>query len=393
MERKIGTSAYALRTPIIKEGDNLKEIVFNSLLESKEYGNFEIENRDILTITESLLARAQGNYVDFNLITECLNELFDKEINVVFPILSRNRFSIIMKAIGATGKKVNVYLSYPNDEVGNSIISKYTLLSSNVNVYQDTLDEDTFREIAGDEILHPFTGMDYLNLYKSYATNDNITIYMSNNLEDISKNSDEILVCNIHERERLVEYFKNHGVKTVYSLKDVLNKPINGSGFNEEYGLYGSNLSSHTKLKLFPRDSQKFVEELQDYILEKTGKLVEVMIYGDGAFKDPVGHIWELADPVVSPGYTKGLRGLPNELKLKYIADNELEGQNNLEEMMMERISQKDNDLKGQEASLGTTPRQITDLVGSLSDLMSGSGDKGTPVIYIKGYFDNYASK
>ena len=393
MERKTGTKAYAIRTPIVKKGDNLKEIAFNSIMEARDYENFDIEDKDIVAITESLLARSQGNYVSLEEVTESLNELFNDEISVVFPILSRNRFSLIMKAIANTGKKIKVFLSYPNDEVGNSLISKYSLMASDINIYKDTLTEEEFRKIAKDEVYHPFTGIDYLELYKSFNVDDNIEIFISNNLEDIASMSKEILICNIHERDFLLNYFKEKKLENVYSMSDIMNKPINGSQYNEEYGLYGSNLSSKTMLKLFPRNSQVFVEDLQNLIYEKTGKKVEVMIYGDGAFKDPVGQIWELADPVVSPGFTSGLVGLPNEIKLKYVADNESGTEKEVEEKIKKKIKEKSKNLKGKEESLGTTPRQITDLVGSLSDLMSGSGDKGTPLIYIKGYFDNYADE
>lgn len=395
MKRAIGTNAFGVRTPIIKAGDDLVEIVADSIKKAQEYLGFEYKDRDIVGITESTLARSQGNYVRTVDISKDLNNKFSNGISVVFPILSRNRFSVIMRSIAETGRKIKVFFSYPDDEVGNSLASKYTLMEAGINVYSDTLNEEEFRKIAGDEIYHPFTGMDYLDLYKSFAVDNNVELYMSNNLDTIAQMSDGILVANIHEEDFLVEQFKKRGIKEVYSLKNIMAEPIENSGYNEEFGLYGSNLSSDDILKLFPRNSQEFVERLAKKLREETGKDIQVLVYGDGAFKDPVGHIWELADPVVSPGFTAGLDGLPNELKLKYIADNELKGISGeeAEKLMKEKISSKSKNLVGQKASLGTTPRQIPDLVGSLCDLMSGSGDKGTPCIYIQGYFDNYASE
>lgn len=392
MARLIGTTATGIRLPIVKEGDNLVDIVTNCFIDAKNELDFDVKNTDIIGITESLLARTQGNYVKLDDITKDLNNKYSDEISLVHPILSRNRFLNILKAIANTNKKVKIYLSYPSDEVGNLVMDRYEIMRKNVNIYKDTLTEDQYIELLGEQYLHPFTNMNYPETYRSVFGNGQVEILYSNNLEDIANNSKSVLVANIHDREYFKEYFKKQGINEVYTLADIMSEPINNSGFNPDYGLYGSNLSSDDTLKLFPRNSKEFVDTVQKSILEKTGKKVEVMIYGDGAFKDPVGRIWELADPVVSPGFTDGLVGRPNEVKIKYLADNDLadisgeEAINAIKGLIKDKDEQTENYSK-----LGTTPRQITDLVGSLCDLMSGSGDKGTPVIYIQGYFDNYS--
>ncbi|WP_100065649.1 coenzyme F420-0:L-glutamate ligase [Miniphocaeibacter massiliensis] len=394
MTRNIGTTARGLRAPIIKEGDNLYEIIEKILDDVVKNDNISLNDMDVLAITESLLARAQGNYVDIDKITKDLNSKYNETIGVVFPITSRNRFSIIMKAIANTEKKIKVFLSYPSDEVGNSLFDKSLLIGKDINIYKDTLSEKEYRDLVGEGATHHFTGVDYVKLYKDFAINDNIEIFLTNNPNDILNYTDEILVANIHERDYLKDLFKRLGAKTVYSLADIMTESIDGSGYNSQYGLYGSNLSTDNSIKLFPRDSQKFVDGFQEILKKKYNKNIQVMIYGDGAFKDPVGKIWELADPVVSPGYTSALEGTPNEIKIKYIADADLKGLNEAEasEAIKDRINKKSDNLVGDKSSLGTTPRQLTDLLGSLSDLISGSGDKGTPIVLIQGYFDNYAS-
>lgn len=393
MSRLIGTSSLGIRLPIVKQGDDLVKIVSDCFTEVIEQQKIEVSNTDIIGITESLLARTQGNYVKLSYITEDLNSKYDDEISLVHPILSRNRFLNILKAIANTNKKVKIYLSYPSDEVGNLLMDKYEIMKKNVNIYKDTLTEEDYLNILGKKYLHPFTGLDYVEIYKSVFQKGQVEILYSNNLEDIAKNSKSILVANIHDREYMKEYFKEHGINSVYTLADIMSSPINNSGYNEHYGLYGSNAASDDSLKLFPRDAKKFVDDVQAEIMKKTGKKIEVLVYGDGAFKDPIGGIWELADPVVSPGFTDGLIGRPNEVKIKYLADNDLADLSGEEAIkaMKEKIKTKDDNDVTQNAKLGTTPRQLTDLVGSLCDLMSGSGDKGTPVIYIKGYFDNYS--
>lgn len=394
MTRIIGTIATGIRLPIVKEGDDLVKIITESFLAAKKDQNFEINNKDILGITESLLARTQGNYCLLDDVTIDLNNKYSDEISIVHPILSRNRFYSILKAVAKTGKKVKIFLSYPADEVGNLLMDRYEILRKNVNIYKDTLTEDDYIKILGEKYLHPFTGMDYTKLYKDAFEKGQVEILYSNNLDDIANKSKSILIANIHDREYFKEFFINKGLKEVYSLADIMNKPINNSGYNPKYGLYGSNMATDDRVKLFPKDTIEFVNKVQEAIKNETGKKIEVLIYGDGAFKDPVGRIWEFADPVVSPGYTDGLEGRPNELKLKYLADNEfadLSGDEALKSMK-DKIKEKGNETKDN-AKLGTTPRQITDLVGSLCDLMSGSGDKGTPVIYIQGYFDNLASE
>lgn len=382
-----------VRLPIIKKGDNLVDTVAEVFAKFVDQYNIKLEEKDVIGVTESLLARAQGNYVSLEDIKEDINKKFDDEISIVAPILSRNRFSNILKAIALSGKKIKIFLSYPSDEVGNSIMDRYEIMRKNINIYKDTLTEEDYRSLLGEMYLHPFTHVNYVDLYKSMAVDNNIEILFSNNLDDIAERSKAILIANIHDEEYLKEFFTKKGLEKVYSLRDVMSEPNGESGFNPDYGLYGSNLSSAESLKLFPRDAKKFVDELQAAIKEKTGVQIEALVYGDGAFKDPIGRIWELADPVVSPGYTDGLEGVPNELKLKYLADNELKDLSGEEAIsaMRSKIQSKKQELDTAER-LGTTPRKITDLIGSLCDLVSGSGDKGTPVVYIKGYFDNYSN-
>lgn len=392
MDRYIGTVARGIRLPIIKTGDGLEDIVLESLEKAVDSDNISLNDKDVVAITESLLARAQGNYATCKQIAKDVEDKFESdEIAILFPILSRNRFSIMLKAFAMTGKKLHICLSYPQDEVGNYIMDKLDIFKSNVNPYSDVLDEDEFRKLAGD-YKHEFTGVDYVSLYKEMAPNSEIHFF--NNPEDVLKFTKSILVSSIHSRKLNKEILKKAGAEEIYGLDDILTSSVDGSGFNEDYGLLGSNLSTEDTVKLFPRDGERFVKNLQNKFREKFDKEIEVMVYGDGAFKDPVGKIWELADPVVSPAYTDGLVGTPNEIKLKYIADNDLKDLSieKREEAIRRKVSEKAKDLKGSNETLGTTPRQITDLLGSLSDLVSGSGDKGTPVVLIQGYFDNYAN-
>lgn len=391
MERILGTRSLGLRAPIIEKGDDLEEIVFETVKKASENHNITINDKDVVCVTESLVARAQGNYASIEQIAKDINNKFDgDELVVLFPILSRNRFSILLKAIALSGKKLHICLSYPQDEVGNYLMDEMDLFNSNINPYQDVLDIDQFRKIAG-EYRHTFTGMDYPALYTELAPNSEI--HFLNNPVDSLKFADEVLVCSIHTRNIIKRQLKEAGGKNILSLDEILNEPVEGSGFNRDYGLLGSNLSTEGEVKLFPRDGEDFVANLQKKLVNHFDKQIEVMIYGDGAFKDPVGKIWELADPIVSPAFTKGLSGTPSELKIKYIADNEFSDLS-IEERtsaMVDRISKKEKELVGKNETLGTTPRQITDLLGSLADLTSGSGDKGTPIVLIQGYFDNYS--
>ncbi|QQY80043.1 F420-0:gamma-glutamyl ligase [Keratinibaculum paraultunense] len=395
MVRTVGTTARGIRAPIIKKGDDLINIVMDCVLNAAKQEGFELENKDIIGITESLVARAQGNYATVDDIAKDISQKFDGDIGVVFPILSRNRFAIILKGIALTGKKIHLFLKYPCDEVGNQLMDIDKMEELGINPYTDMLTEKEYRKLFGEKVVHPFTGIDYVKTYKDLAINNNIEIYLSNNPSDILNYVDDVLVANIHDRERTKKILKKAGARKVYGLDDILTQPINGSGYNPEYGLLGSNLASENEVKLFPRDSQYYVEEIQKNMWEKLGKKIEVLIYGDGAFKDPVGKIWELADPTVSPGYTSGLEGTPNEIKLKYLADTELKNldEKKAQEIIKNKISNKDNNLIGKEESMGTTPRRLIDLLGSLCDLVSGSGDKGTPIVLIQGYFDNYATE
>ncbi len=395
MERTVGVIARGIRTPIIKQGDDLVNIVVSSVLKSMEAENYCLRDRDVLGITESLLARAQGNYATISQITEAVKSKFEGDIAVLFPILSRNRFYSILKAISLTGKHIFLFLSYPSDEMGNHLMDKDTMDEIGINQYTETISESKYRKLFGREFLHPFTGIDYVELYKNSAINDNIEIFLSNDTEITLDYSHEILVANIHDRHRTKKILKKMGAKKVLGLDDILNESVDGSGYNPDFGLLGSNKATDETIKLFPRDCREFVNEVQKLIKESTGKQIEVMIYGDGAFKDPQGKIWELADPVISPGYTKGLEGMPNEIKLKYIADNELKnlGSKVAADEVMKMLKEKKPEIKDKSKSVGTTPRQLTDLLGSLCDLVSGSGDKGTPIVLIQGYFDNFASE
>ena len=394
MERKVGTISRGVRCPIIRENDNLAEIVVNSILEASEAEKFELRDRDVVGITESIVARAQGNYATIDdIATDVKTKFGDQPIGVIFPILSRNRFAICLKGIAKAAKKIILMLSYPSDEVGNALLTYDQLDEAGVNPYSDCLTLQQYRDIFGYQ-KHEFTGVDYINYYKELIEEcgAEAEIIFSNQAKHILKYTKNVLTCDIHTRVRTKRLLKEAGAEKVYGLDEILTSSINGSGYNEFYGLLGSNKSTENKIKLFPRKCSELVEEIQQMFLEKTNKHIEVMVYGDGAFKDPQGKIWELADPVVSPGFTKGLIGTPNELKLKYLADNDykdLSGEA-LKEAISKSIKEKTSNLVGNMASQGTTPRQLTDLIGSLCDLTSGSGDKGTPIILIQGYFDNY---
>lgn len=396
MGKMVGTVSRGIRTPIIRGGDNLVEIVADSVLEAAKDEGFEIRDRDIIAATEAIVARAQNNYVTVNEIAEDIRNKFTGDtLGVIFPILSRNRFAICLRAIAKGAKKIALMLSYPSDEVGNHLISIDMMDEKNVNPYTDVLTLDKYRELFG-QVKHPFTGVDYVEYYGDLIkeAGAEVEIIFSNNPRTILNYTKDVLVCDIHTRARTKRILKENGGNTILGLDDILTSPINGSGCNEQYGLLGSNKATEEKVKLFPRNCEEFVLQLQAEMFKRTGKNVEVMVYGDGAFKDPVGKIWELADPVVSPAYTNGLEGTPNEVKLKYLADNNfahLEGEE-LKNAIKEHIKNKKENLVGSMESQGTTPRRLTDLIGSLCDLTSGSGDKGTPVVYIQGYFDNYTS-
>ena len=397
MSRMIGTVSRGVRAPIIKSGDDLAKIVTDSILMAAKEENYEIRNRDIIAMTEAIVARAQGNYAGIDHIAADIKGKFgDNAVGVIFPILSRNRFAICLRGIARGAKKVVLMLSYPSDEVGNHLISLDMLDEKGVDPYKDVLDLQKYRELFGYE-KHRFTGIDYVEYYESLIRSEGAEceIIFANNPRAILDYTKHVLACDIHTRQRTKRILKAAGAETVYGLDNILSSPINGSGYNADYGLLGSNKATEEQVKLFPRNSQALVEDIQNRVLEATGKLVEVMVYGDGAFKDPVGKIWELADPVVSPAYTAGLEGTPNELKLKYLADNafaSLSGEE-LKEAIKKEIQKKDENLVGNMASEGTTPRRLTDLIGSLCDLTSGSGDKGTPIVYIQGYFDNYTTE
>ena len=396
MSRMVGTVSRGVRAPIIRSGDDLSQIVTDSVLTAAQEEGYEIRNRDIVAMTEAIVARAQGNYATVeDIATDVKNKFGGEEVGVIFPILSRNRFAICLRGIAMGTKKVVLMLSYPSDEVGNHLISLDALDEKGVNPYSDVLDLPTYRKLFGYD-KHPFTGVDYVEYYENLIKEcgAEVEIVFANDPRTVLKYTKNVINCDIHTRARTKRLLRAAGAEKVYGLDEILSAPVNGSGYNENYGLLGSNKATETQVKLFPRDCQALVEDIQAKILEKTGKLVEVMVYGDGAFKDPIGKIWELADPVVSPAYTAGLEGTPNELKLKYLADNdfaELSGEE-LKEAIKQKIQTKDNNLVGQMASEGTTPRRLTDLIGSLCDLTSGSGDKGTPIVYIQGYFDNYTT-
>jgi len=396
LERTLGTVVRGLRSPIIKEGDNMEEIVVETVLNAAETDGYTFMDRDIITMTESIVARAQGNYATLDDIATDIGHKYDGEtVGVVFPILSRNRFSNILKGIARGVGKVVLLLSYPSDEVGNHLVSLDELDEKGINPWSDVLTEEDFRSHFGYK-KHPFTGVDYIEYYKSLveAEGANCEVIFSNDAKTIVDYTKNVLACDIHSRFRTKRLVKAAGAEKIFGLDDVLSESMNGSGFNTEYGLLGSNKATEETVKLFPDNAQPLVEAIQQRLKDATGKTLEVMIYGDGAFKDPVGQIWELADPVVSPAYTKGLEGTPNEVKLKYLADNNfshLSGAE-LKTAITDHIVNKQADLIGEMEAQGTTPRRLTDLIGSLSDLTSGSGDKGTPIIHIQGYFDNYTS-
>ncbi|NLL52911.1 MAG: F420-0--gamma-glutamyl ligase [Peptococcaceae bacterium] len=393
--RTVGTTVRGIRAPIAKEGDDLVKLVADAVLQSAEAEGYELRDRDVIGITESIVARTQGNYVCIEDIARDISRKFSGDIAVVFPILSRNRFSMILKGIALSGRKIHLFLNYPADEVGNSLMDIDLMDEKGLNPYIDVLTETEYRKLFGARVAHPFTGIDYVRMYKDLAVDNNIEIYLANDPRVALQYSKEILVANTHERKRTKKILLQAGAERVYCLDEILTEPVNGSGFNPEYGLLGSNKATEETLKLFPRDCQPLVNKIQELFYEKTQKRIEVLVYGDGAFKDPQGKIWELADPVVSPGYTAGLQGTPNEIKLKYIADNELAdlAGNAQTEAMKQKIRAKQKNLVGSAESLGTTPRKLTDLLGSLCDLTSGSGDKGTPIILIQGYFDDYATE
>ena len=395
MERKVGTISRGIRCPIIREGDDLVEITVNSVLEAAASEGYEIRNRDVVALTESIVARAQGNYASVDAIAkDVAAKLGGETVGVIFPILSRNRFAICLRGIARGCKKVVLMLSYPSDEVGNELVSLDKLDEAKVNPYSDVLTLERYRTLFG-ENLHPFTLVDYVDYYSGLVKEEGaeVEVIFANDPRVILNYTKNVLTCDIHTRARSKRLLLGAGAEKVCGLDDILNAPVDGSGCNEKYGLLGSNKSTEGMVKLFPRDCTALVKEIQNKFLEKTGKLVEVMVYGDGAFKDPVGKIWELADPVVSPAYTAGLEGTPNELKLKYLADNDFANLSGADlKAAIEGAIRAKGDLAGSMASQGTTPRRLTDLIGSLCDLTSGSGDKGTPIIHIQGYFDNYTS-
>ena len=396
MSRMIGTVSRGVRAPIIKAGDDIVEIVTTSVLEASEDAGFKFNDRDIVAMTEAIVGRAQGNYATVDDIAEDVKNKFGGEtVGVIFPILSRNRFAICLRGIAKGVKKVVIMLSYPSDEVGNHLISVDMLDEKGVDPYKDVLSLEKYRELFGYE-RHTFTGVDYVEYYEGLVKEcgAECEIIFANNPKAILDYTKNVLCCDIHTRSRTKRILKAAGGEVVLGLDDILTESVNGSGYNADYGLLGSNKATEDKVKLFPRDCQPIVEAIQKKLYDATGKKIEVMVYGDGAFKDPVGKIWELADPVVSPAYTSGLEGTPNELKLKYLADNDfadLSG-DELKEAIKGKIQEKDENLFGKMASEGTTPRRLTDLIGSLCDLTSGSGDKGTPIVFIQGYFDNYTT-
>jgi len=396
-ERRVGTISRGIRCPIIREGDNLAELVTKSVLEAAEYEGFELRDRDVISITESIVARSQGNYCSVDDIAADVRvKLGGGTVGVIFPILSRNRFAICLRGIAKGAKKVVLMLSYPSDEVGNHLVSLDKIDEAGVNPYSDVLSLEKYRELFGYE-KHEFTGVDYVEYYSNLVREcgAEVEVVFANQAKAILDYADHIINCDIHTRARTKRILLAAGAKVVCSLSDIMNAPVNGSGCNEKYGLLGSNKSTEDKIKLFPRECRDLVFDIQKRVLEATGKHVEVMVYGDGAFKDPQGKIWELADPVVSPAFTDGLIGTPNELKLKYLADNDFKDLSGeaLKKAISESIKAKDgSSLVGNMAAQGTTPRQLTDLIGSLCDLTSGSGDKGTPVVLVQGYFDNYTN-
>ena len=395
MSKYVGVTSRGIRLPIIKQGDNLVDIVTTSVLDASENEPFALHDKDVIAITESIVARAQGNYATIDDIAKDVENKFNRgTIGVIFPILSRNRFAILLKGIARGADKIVLMLSYPSDEVGNALLTYDELDEKGINPYSDVLSLEQYRKLFGHKV-HEFTGVDYIDYYVDLIKKEgaDVEVVFANQAKTILDYTKKVLNCDIHTRARTKRILKEKGAEIVYGLDDILTTSINGSGYNSKYGLLGSNKSTEEVVKLFPRDSQPLVENIQERIFKATGKKVEVMVYGDGAFKDPQGKIWELADPVVSPFYTSGLLGTPNELKLKFLADNEfkdLKGEE-LKEAIKEKIKEKEGSLVGQMASQGTTPRQLTDLIGSLCDLTSGSGDKGTPVVLVQNYFSNYS--
>ncbi len=394
MERMVGTVARGLRAPIIRQGDDLEQVVVDTVLKAAEAEGYEIRDKDVLAITESIVARSQGNFATTDQIaTDVARKLGGGTVGVVFPIMSRNRFAICLRAIAKASKKVVVMFSYPNDEMGNPIVSEELLDEKGIDPYEDVLSEGQFRKLFGD-YRHPFTGMNYVDYYRSLIEEEGAEaqIIFGNDPRAIVAYAQNVIACDIHTRERTMRLLRSTSVNLVVGINEILNQSVNGSGYNTKYGLLGCNKTNENTVKLFPNDCTDLVNRIQGKIKEATGKTIEVMVYGDGAFKDPVAKIWEEADPVVSPGYTSGLEGTPNEIKLKYLADDkyaDLSG-DELKEAINKEIKAKDDNLVGEMASQGTTPRRLTDLIGSLCDLTSGSGDKGTPFVYIQGYFDNY---
>ena len=395
--RCVGVTSRGIRLPVLKTGDDLANIVVDSVLKAAENEGFKFHDRDVVAITESIVARCQGNYASIDdIANDVRNKTGGDEVAVIFPILSRNRFAILLKGIAKGVKKVYLMLSYPSDEVGNALITFDQVYEAGINPYSDVLSLEKYRQLFGYR-KHEFTGVDYVDYYVNLIKEQgaDVEVIFANRADAILNYTKKVLTCDIHTRFASKRLLNDKGAELVLTLDDILNAPVNGSGYNDKYGLLGSNKATEETVKLFPRNGQPLVEEVQKKLLEKTGKRIEVMVYGDGAFKDPQGKIWELADPVVSPFYTVGLKGTPNELKLKYLADNAYKGLKGeaLADAIKEDIKAKEKDLVGNMVSEGTTPRQITDLLGSLCDLTSGSGDKGTPVVLIQGYFDNYADE
>ncbi len=397
MERYVGTVARGIRIPIVRKGDIIEALVVDGILQASTTDRFPVSDRDVVGITESVVARAQGNYAEVDAIAADLRTKFGGEkLGIIFPILSRNRYAILLKGMARSTRHIVLQFSYPSDEVGNQLVEHELLDEHGINPWTDHLDESRFKELFG-SIPHPFTGVDYVAYYRALVEGEGAecTILFSNDPRSVLAHTGEVLTCDIHSRARSKRQLLAAGAKKVFSLDEILSAPVNGSGHHPEYGLLGSNKAGEESVKLFPRDCQPVVDRVQQLLKEKTGKTVEVMIYGDGAFKDPVGKIWELADPVVSPAYTSGLNGTPNEIKLKYFADNHFAGLagNALHEAIVKQIREKKDNLTGAMEAQGTTPRRLTDLLGSLCDLTSGSGDKGTPVVYIQGYFDSLAAE
>lgn len=395
--RRVGTVSRGIRCPIIREGDDVCDFVVDSVLQAGKDEGFSFHNRDVVCMTEAIVARAQGNYATVDQIAKDIREKFPGGVVGLYnPILSRNRFALNLKAVARASKKVIIQLDMPADEMGNRLVSQDLFEEKGVEVWCDVLTEEDFRKLFGHKV-HHFTGVDYIQLYRDIveAEDCQVEIILAHDPRVLLDYCQDILTCDVHTRKRTKRIYREAGAKTVYNLEDILTKPVDGSGYNPEYGLLGDNKATEEKVKLFPKDCQETVDRIAQRLKEETGKDIEAMIYGDGAFRDPVGHIWELADPVVSPAYTQGLEGVPNEVKLKYLADNEfanVSGQE-LEKALRDEIAKKDKVLKGKQKSEGTTPRRITDLLGSLADLTSGSGDKGTPVVLIQGYFDNLSDQ